>query len=331
MVHHLTSVSPPLSPPQPEKHAVAASAGMIKEIVHIHRQLSLAAPALGPSEHINALFTKLVQICILPVDDDTLCHVMQDAQIRPLQPHLRALCSCGEAMLESTWAKRLLVPHNVICRTLHANEALWQAKVRCHCSKFPYLQNYVDLARLEAHALLAVGASLARIAFIGSGPLPLSSIELLCQFPDKIERIDNVDMDRDAIHAAEGLVRNSLPWPQEIGNRVFNLNFSARQFFAYSQADVVFLGALVVDDDNDSNNGDGAASKLSIIEHIARQMKPNAHLLIRSAHGLRQLLYPAIRPAHLHASTELHSILEVVIELHPHNDVVNSIIIAKRI
>jgi nicotianamine synthase len=293
---------------------------LINEIKHIYQQLVKASPSLHPSEHINALFTKLVQICILPVDDKALQQVLNSPIIRQLQPHLRQLCSRGEYLMESAWSHSYIAtpPPSVIPSI---DDPTWTRQVSQQLTKFTYYSNYVDLTRLECHALLAVGAQLERIAWIGSGPLPLSSMEMMLQHHTTIRRIDNIDIDSEAISVSTRL-NNHLPWPTSVRSRFHYHAINAVAYPDYHQADVICLGALVGEDDG----------KLEVIQHIAKGMRPGAWLLIRSAHGLRQLLYPALVPSvHLHPCSKLAGLVEVVLELHPHNDVVNSVLIARRL
>ncbi|KAI8339416.1 Nicotianamine synthase [Chlamydoabsidia padenii] len=268
---------------------------LVNEIKHIYQQLAKASPSLQPSEHINALFTKLVQICIRPVDQVALQQVLNHPTIRQLEPHLRQLCSHGEYLME------------LACQQL---------------AKFTYYNNYVDLTRLECHALLGLNAQLKRIVWIGSGPLPLSSMEMMIQHHDTIQHIDNIDLDPEAIQVSRQL-GNRLPWPSSVRSRFHYHAMNALEYPDYRLANVICLGALVGCTDKE---------KQQVIIHVANNMRPGACLLIRSAHGLRQLLYPALIPSvHLHPCPQLLGLLELLLELHPHNDVVNSVLIARRI
>ncbi|ORX56846.1 Nicotianamine synthase [Hesseltinella vesiculosa] len=316
MVHHLPSPAP--MTPIPSKKTETGR-GLIQEINRIHRLLQATAD-LSPSEHTNALFTRLVQLSIMPVDEEIVHSVLQDKTIRALQPSLQSLCSTGECLLEKHWATRLMEA-STGKETTGKEIAGWQQSVQQQCAQFVYYQNYMDLARLEYHALMAVQAKVDHVAFIGSGPLPLSSIELLRQHPESIHRIDNIDMDCQANSLATALTHSHLAWPAQISHRLRFFTSDACSYDHYSEMDVVFLGALVLD-----RHG----NKLNLIESIAKQMKPRSHLLIRSAHGLRQLLYSNIRPSLLH-TPRLSGLLELVLEVHPHHDIVNSVLIVRRI
>ncbi|KAI9303176.1 Nicotianamine synthase protein-domain-containing protein [Cunninghamella echinulata] len=298
---------------------------LIKEIINIYQQLKNARN-LQPSEHINSLFTKLVHICILPIDQSVLNQVLNDHSILDILYSLRELCSQGEYHLESHWSNYFIssLPSpsssSITMQKGDNDHQSWVNTTKEQLSKFVYYQNYVDLTKIECHALLGVGASLKHVIFIGSGPLPLSSLEMLLQHPTLIERIDNVDIDHEAIRLSSMLTKQ-LAIPKEIQSRLHYYQSDATLYQGYEKADVICLGALVGNDQN----------KFDILSMIAQKMRPGSWLLLRSAHGLRQLLYSSLSPTELNTSPTLSGLLEVVLELHPHHDVVNSVLIARRI
>jgi len=80
--------------------------------------------------------------------------------------------------------------------------------------------------------------------------------------------------------------------------------------------DVVFLAALVGRDDRDK--------KRLMIDVIGR-MRPGSLLVIRSAHSLRRLLYPALR-----VSMDLLKIgFEPLVVVHPYSHIVNSVVVGR--
>lgn len=78
---------------------------------------------------------------------------------------------------------------------------------------------------------------------------------------------------------------------------------------------VVFLAALV---------GLDKEQKVAVVEHLAKHMAPGAMLVVRSAHGARMFLYPVIDPGDLKG-------FEVLSVYHPDDEVINSVIIARKI
>lgn len=84
----------------------------------------------------------------------------------------------------------------------------------------------------------------------------------------------------------------------------------------WSQFDVVFLAALV---------GMDTASKVPILAHLARKLKPGTLVVARSAQGLREVLYPV-----LELGESLQGIgYEILGEVHPWTKVVNSIVVLR--
>lgn len=70
---------------------------------------------------------------------------------------------------------------------------------------FPYYQNYVDLCRLETSVLEAFLPQKCpqpkRIAFIGSGPLPLTTVCLLDRYPNAV--VHNIDRDNKVLESSK--------------------------------------------------------------------------------------------------------------------------------
>ncbi|GAA5812965.1 hypothetical protein MFLAVUS_006429 [Mucor flavus] len=277
------------------KSTVAST--LIEEISLVHHQLSQIQD-LKPSEHVNALFTKLVTMSTFQYDDLTVSSVLTSPQIKALIPTLRSMASQGEYLLELTWATDLI------------EQTRKYQNDKPNLSRFVYYQNYEDLVQLELHALHGVGAKLNNIVFIGSGPLPLSPILMFQNLPSAI--MHNIDRDQDSITVSNMLLQKlgiAHGFQQHVMDAIAYPNFDA--------ADVVMLGALV---------GQDAAEKMQFLKSIGANMKSGSFLVARSAHSLRKLLYPSIEPYQMNSCG-----FETVCVLHPYNSVVNSIVIAKKI
>lgn len=262
---------------------------------HIHsRILSLyaslaAAKSLAPSPRINVVFGELVALTNA-ANDATSRHLLADPEIAAIVPHLRELCARGEGLLEAHWAQRI-----VNART--PSSMLQQ---------FPYFQNYVQLARLEAHALLGVtDRPLKRALFIGSGPMPLSSIMLETRHGYSV---DNIDIDASATAQGADVARVAGAGRQ----RFFHGDIHAYAKEDIAAADVVYVAALA---------GLDPAQKNAITTVLREHMRPGSLLLVRSADRLRGLLYPVVDEVEGFAA-------EVVV--HPRNDVVNSVLICSK-
>uniref|UniRef100_A0A6N2MT76 Nicotianamine synthase n=1 Tax=Salix viminalis TaxID=40686 RepID=A0A6N2MT76_SALVM len=149
------------------------------------------------------------------------------------------------------------------------------------------------------------------IAFVGSGPLPLTSI-ILATDHLRTTCFHNFDIDPSANAKAIQLVSSD----SELSKRMFFhtadiMNVSS----SFKQYEVVFLAALV---------GMDKEEKVRVIKHLSGHMAHGALLLLRSANGARAFLYPFIDPCH-----DLQG-FEVLSVFHPRDDLINSVIIARK-
>lgn len=306
MVHHLLTAAngTPIIDTIGHHHPVNKSVNntvadtLIYEISHIHYHLSQVVDQLKPSEHVNALFTKLVTICTFQYDDKTVSSVLNDVNIAALIPSLRVMASQGEYFLELTWATDLV------------DQTREYQNAKPKLSRFVYYQNYQDLIQLELHVLHGVGAKLENIVFIGSGPLPLSPILMYENL--HAAKMHNIDRDQESI-----TISNKLIEKLGISEGFQQYMMDAIEYPDYDQADVVILGALV---------GQDVEEKMKFLKSIGEKLKSGTFIMVRSAHSLRKLLYPSIEPYQVNACG-----FETVLVLHPYNDVVNSILIAKKV
>lgn len=300
MVHHLIAArneKDTLYHHTIHKTVNTVSSTLIEEICLIHYQLTQIND-LKPGEHVNTIFKKLVSMSTFQYDDQTVSSVLNDARVKALIPTLRSMASQGEYLLELTWTT------NLIEQTREYQNG------KPNLSRFVYYQNYQDLVQLELHALHGVGARLDNIVFIGSGPLPLTPILMFQHLPQSI--MHNIDRDQVSI-----TISNLLLQKLGISHGFRQHVMDAISYPDFKSADVVMLGALVGQDDTE---------KIQFLKAISKSMKVGSFLVARSAHSLRKLLYPSIEPYQMNTCG-----FETVCVLHPYNDVVNSVVIAKKI
>jgi nicotianamine synthase len=159
---------------------------------------------------------------------------------------------------------------------------------------FPYYQNYVDLTRMELAAIEAVSPFGApeRIAFIGSGPLPLTS---LCMY-ESLERNRSKRLE-EAVPLAQTMIINIDHDPKalsqsaalcgKLGQHAQGLEFICQEGESLkldlSDCDMVFLAALV---------GATQEEKEAVLISVVEKMPAGSVVVIRTAHSLRKLLYP---------------------------------------
>jgi nicotianamine synthase len=270
------------------------------EAALVHKISSLAAaiaklPSLSPSPEVNALFTELVTACIprSSVDVELLGPELQE-----MRGGLIRLCADAEALLEAHYSDLLASFDNPLE----------------HLSLFPYINNYILLSQLE-HGLLArhvPGPAPARVAFVGSGPLPLSSLVLAARHLPGAS-FDNYDICGEANDRARRLVRGDGALQARMAFRTSDVADVTRELASY---DAVFLAALV---------GMAAEEKARVVAHLGRHMAPGAALVVRSAHGARGFLYPVVDPGEIRRGG-----FDVLAVHHPEGEVINSVIIARK-
>lgn len=282
----------------PSDVEVAPTAGLCDRIVRIHQDLT-RLDNLAPAPAVNALFQDLVQVCV-HADDRAAPPVLADARIRRLRPDLLRLCSQGESLLEQAWAHRVL-------------EA---ADPWAELSRFPYLENYRQLSRLELHTLRGAGhvpRPGGRVCFLGGGPLPVSALLVHRELGAAVDVVDN---EPQAANLARRLLNRLEPGPDL---RVAQADARSAGDMAQLLAgcDVVVMAALV---------GHTQEQKRAVLRTVGRTLDPGAYLVVRTAHGLRSLLYAAVEPGEV--AEAARCVPQVLV--HPLSDVVNSVLVARR-
>ncbi|KAL1802222.1 hypothetical protein ACET3Z_030869 [Daucus carota] len=267
---------------------------LVQKVCEIYDKLS-KLNSLKPSKDVNTLFTDLVLTCIPPaaIDVTKLCKNVQE-----IRSNLIKICGEAEGLLESHYSSIL---------------GSFDDNPLDHLSIFPYYNNYIKLSLLEFTILTQFGPldEPKRVAFLGSGPLPLSSI-VLATYHLTNTCFHNYDIDSSANHLASRLVSKD----PDLSERMFFHTADVMDVTsALKEYEVVFLAALV---------GMDKTEKVRVIDHLAKYMAPGAILMLRSAHGARAFLYPVIDPCDLLG-------FEVLSVFHPTDDVINSVVIARKL
>lgn len=270
-------------------------ASLVENVCEIYDKIS-KLETLKPSKDVDTLFTQLVLTCIPPSSIK-----MSDLpeNIQETRSKLIRLCGEAEGHLEAHFSTLLASFPN----PLH------------HLDVFPYYSNYLKLSRLEFDILNQHYSTQPTdvpksVAFVGSGPLPLTSI-VLASYHLKNTAFHNYDIDPLANSMASCLVS---PDPDLSRRMFFHSTDIMEVKEELKEYDVVFLAALVGMDIKD---------KVKVIQHLAKYMAPEAILMLRSAHGARAFLYPVVNPEDLQG-------FEVLSIFHPHDEVINSVVIARK-
>ncbi|KAF7927822.1 hypothetical protein EAE99_005199 [Botrytis elliptica] len=296
----------------------------IQKILSLYTQLSQLAD-LSPSPVTNVLFSELVGTCITVVPDLISKLVLSDPRISSILPSLRDICSTAEACMESHWAKAISSSetHKDAHRIL---------------STFPYDKNYEHLTRFELAAISSTGFTLSpstNIAFIGSGPMPLtslcilsalssnhmtynitppSSISSISPTPQYPTSITNIDSNPLANTQAQALCK-SLGGLPSTGMK-FITSLAGSNDLDLSSYEIVWLAALVGGTQEDKEN---------ILQNVVGKMRKGSLLVMRGAWGLRSVLYcdfDVTTPA-------VTQHLDICVRMDPFGDVVNSVIVGR--
>lgn len=239
----------------------------------------LAKTDLTPSPRVNQLFTELVNIALNPHTNP--------AELPPeLIAQARQFAAIGEAQLEAHWADRIITQNAI-------------------AEDFPYWENYVTMMAAEGEFLSKRCTPGAKIAFVGSGPLPFSAI-LLAQAG---YRVTCIDSNVAALTRGEN-VANLMQERAASYSSSMRFAHGTAEHFDYTGMDVVILAALV---------GRTTAAKAALLSTLGDTLPPTTLLAARSVpRDGRQLLYPPCPDgpyAHLGAGAELA----------PHAQVINSL------
>ncbi|KUJ06739.1 Nicotianamine synthase [Mollisia scopiformis] len=295
------------------RHSYAEAERIVLEVLDIYKQLK-AMKSLKPCDEVDGLFERLVDHSILNRYSEVTDLVLQDPKLLEIRSDLRKVCDVAECCLEFHWADIIIgqgesSPEEVFNRL----------------KLFPYFENYVDLTKLELSAIYGVRqetSPISRVAFLGSGPLPLTSLCLCGVAGDPLQlpgitappiSVLNIDIDTSAISKSKVLC-------EKLGDRGKRMDFicsdARNPDIDLTEFDVVYLAALV---------GSTQKEKEEVLVDVVSRMSENALLVIRSADRLRRLLYPVFDPS----SETVTKYLDICAVVHPYNHVVNSVVIGR--
>ncbi|WVZ92044.1 hypothetical protein U9M48_038141, partial [Paspalum notatum var. saurae] len=165
----------------------------------------------------------------------------------------------------------------------------------------------VELARLIRLSRHVPGPTPARITFMGYGPLPLSFL-VLAAHPLLVASFDNYDSCGEANERARRLCC--------LMRMAFRTSDVACRTRGLADYDAVFLAALV---------GMATEENARVVEHLGRHMAPVATLVVRSAHGACDFLYPVVDPEEIWRGG-----FDVLAVHHPECEGINSVFIARK-
>jgi len=261
------------------------------KVKDLHAFLSSRRGSMMPEQQLNQTFGMLVDTARTPLRLGEAHTILAELDSDNTLSELHHLCSEGEFELEKYWADRIRTSGNI----------------KQEMRKFPYWNNYLKLAKLEMNALRSVMPEISSMLFAGSGPLPLSAYMFAAHYGMKVTNVEAEEYAADC----------SVAWMDPIlGDRKIPCHhMDIQDFTAFENFDVVMMAALV---------GLTPAAKQQIIAHLHAHMQPGQLLMVRSVKGLRRLLYPEVTAKDLKG-------FEIIKEVHPRGEVVNSAVIARRV
>ncbi|CAL0321631.1 unnamed protein product [Lupinus luteus] len=264
----------------------------IDHIMKLHARISkLESPR--NSEEENNLLGKLIKLCsLLPSTTDIKDFPQEVLNIRE---SLNNFASQAEGLLELESSTLISL----------------KPKPLDSVSEYPYYAFYVRLAGMESKILKANGMKNAKkVAFVGSGAMPLSSI-LLASNHMQSTHFDNFDIDDKANEVARRIVASDAALEKRMKFQTQDIMEVKEKLGQY---DCIFMAALV---------GLSRKAKVEILGHIRMYMKEGGFLVLRSARGARTFIYPSL---------EDHDLVnfEVVTTFQPTHALVHSVFLRKK-
>lgn len=239
-------------------------------------------PSLDPNDEVNAAFEALVN-AVVDLSNDTV------------DPHteetIRRICADAETKMEYYWAKLIGKSREPI-RMLET---------------FPYNNNYRELvgrevALAEKNGLMKTHGQ--RVLVVGSGPLPLTAVNLTGHG----FIVDQIDRSPEAVRHAERMQRAI---GQKGGEYIVGDAQGVQLNHMYH---LIIVAALAGNDQHE---------KQMIIDALLPYLHADGRLLLRSAIGARALLYPRLEAT-------AFSGVELLDAYHPSDRVINSVLVYKK-
>ncbi|KAF8581649.1 Nicotianamine synthase [Ramaria rubella] len=273
------------------------------QIIELYNQI-LALPSLHPSPIVNKVFTELVSLCLqIRIPSNHLIEHLQDESHSTHKSNFDVKCLIERAMdaegcMERYWAQ-ILATNSDVVSTMRT---------------FWYWDNYAALTRYELNSLKAAGCSTTRrMAFIGSGPLPLSAVLVGQKTQGEVVLYDK-DPEANAMAAAWVQKLPAIGGKEAVAIFSFrDLDIWAEDQSVFANYDVVWVAASV---------GIDGKEKRAIVEYLMKWMRPGTFLAVRSVEMGCSLLYPEVKRSEL-------ANFDVVRHDVPPQGVVNSVIVLR--
>jgi nicotianamine synthase len=126
-----TSAQHTITPPSTPTSTTRSASFLFTQISAIYTTLS-SLPSLAPGNQIDALLTRLVELCIEPHDSEVVAKLFAMQGMTELCESLRPLCGAAEGELEGYWARRIVREANEvqgICKSTQDNTKLHRVNI----------------------------------------------------------------------------------------------------------------------------------------------------------------------------------------------------------
>ncbi|SFI81478.1 nicotianamine synthase family protein [Thermoflavimicrobium dichotomicum] len=226
---------------------------LISLIVKVHQSLKEERDLSPRNNRVNQLLTLFVDQVADVYSREEIIYILQHHAIKSIQSELYQLLGQAETEMEFYYG------------AAYANRdpLKWD-----DLKQFIYWKNYVELSCTELQELQRCGWNTSKIAFVGAGPLPLSSFLFQQQTGAPVTCID---LHTEACDISRTLIGKL---GQQSHIEVENI---AGEEVDYSGYSLVFIASLV-------------PNKQEILKQI-HCTNPGAIVAIRTVEGLKQLLY----------------------------------------
>ncbi|KHJ31852.1 putative nicotianamine synthase 3 [Erysiphe necator] len=277
---------------------------LIKKILFIHGQMV----SLRESESFNEiadLFSEIRLICTRPISDRASDLILKNPRIIEITSDLRSFCSAIETNLEKKWSLKAA-----------GDVGSTQEEVCARIRAYPYFNTYVNLIEAELSAMRSIEQKpIKKIAFIGSGAMPMTSLCLIGRLTDTPTNISVLNIDRDA----EALELSKVVC-ERLGSQAEGMEFchaEAGTSLDLNDCDAVYLAALV---------GHTQEQKEALLGQVTSKMRPGALLVTRGGRKLRSLIYTVFDPT----TERVSNLLDVALVINPNkHNIVNSIFVGR--
>ncbi|MFC0214482.1 nicotianamine synthase family protein [Paenibacillus chartarius] len=235
---------------------ISTLAAVIQETYAVLRQAADLSPA-NPA--VTEQIGLLAQQIRLPYSPEEVQYILQHEEIQPLRQILLGMLSEAECRME------LFDSHQL---SLQANGGLSCLR---HYRNWETYEHLVRLEREQLRRLRRTDGNDNTVVFVGSGPMPISA--MMIHLEEQVNVVC-VDMNPDACEAARTLLERV-----GLGDPVRVVQAEGANY-DYAGCGIVFVASLV-------------SGKAKVFEQI-RATNPNALVAVRTAEGMRQLMYEAV-------------------------------------